>query len=156
FIGRQDPPLKEERTLASHEKEVVAVAFSPDGRLLASGGYDPAIRLWEIATGKALKQLEGQKGRTTSLAFFPDGTKLASAGNGKFEFPVFQDDKIRFWDVTTGKLLEPLAQEGHQIALTRDGRRLAAARDYTTFYKKKIRTTNVESHTEMALWDVAR
>lgn len=156
ITNRQDTPIKEERIFEGHEKEVVAVAFSPDGNLLASGGYDPAIRLWETATGKTLKQFEGQKGRTTSLAFFPDGNKLASAGNGKFEFPIFQDDKIHFWDVNAGKLLETIAQEGHQLALTPDGRRLAAVRDYSTSYKKKIRTTNIEVHTEMALWDTAR
>src|SRR5262249_52962549 len=74
---------------------VTSVAFSPDGKLLASGGYFPhAISLWDVATGKELRTCNGH---TNGLGLFvssPDGARLASAS---------KDGTIRLWDVTTGK-----------------------------------------------------
>jgi WD40 repeat protein len=75
------------------EEEVLALAISPDGRILASGaGYaESAIRLWDVATGNELRQLEGHHSFVMALVFWPDGKTLASASG---------DQTIRLWDVS--------------------------------------------------------
>jgi dipeptidyl aminopeptidase/acylaminoacyl peptidase len=67
------------------------VAFSPDGKMLASSNEDKVIRLWEVATGQLRRQFEGHQGRVRSLAFAPDGRRLIS-GN--------EDTTVLIWDVT--------------------------------------------------------
>src|SRR4051812_32150706 len=56
-----------------HGSEVTALAYAPDGNVLASSGRDGAIRLWETTSGKQLRELRGHKGEVRSIAFAPDG-----------------------------------------------------------------------------------
>jgi RNA polymerase sigma factor (sigma-70 family) len=100
---------------------VRGVTFSADGKVLASAHQDGTVRLWESATGKALRTLRGHGRQATSVAFSPDGKSLASAS---------LDHTIRVWDPATGKLLSP--RQGHdggvtRIAVARDGKRAATA-----------------------------
>ena len=102
-----------------HAYRVDALAFSPDGRLLASGSADHTVRLWETATGRELRSLAGHTLYVRALAFSPDGRLLASAG---------ADATVKLWDVATGREARGL---GAGVAVTslsfsEDGRRLAS------------------------------
>ncbi len=55
--------------------------FSPDGKTLASAGFDKRVKLWQVSAGRELLTLPEQKDRVRWLAFSPDGTKLATAGH---------------------------------------------------------------------------
>src|SRR5437588_454268 len=75
-------PNRKSVELRGHECEVLCVAFSPDGRILASGGADGSIKTWGLPLGEEIRHLERQKGSVFGLAFSPDGQWLASASAG--------------------------------------------------------------------------
>jgi RNA polymerase sigma factor (sigma-70 family) len=103
------------------------IAFSADGKLLASGGADGVIRLWDPATGQELRHWQACERNLTSIAFAPDGQVLVSAG--------MQDHDIRLWDVATGKEVRPFAGHTGVVASMRfaaDGKQLtSSAQDNT-------------------------
>src|SRR5206468_1065208 len=67
------------RTLQGHTHPVISVAFSPNGQRLATASDDRTVKVWDAATGRELRTLQGH----TSVAFSPDGRHLASASEGK-------------------------------------------------------------------------
>jgi WD40 repeat protein len=63
-----------------HAHDVTSVAFSPKGKIVASGDADGAVALWDVATGHELLDLGDEGSKISTVAFSPDGTILASAG----------------------------------------------------------------------------
>ena len=111
-----------------HTSWVWNVAFSPDGTTIASalGGRDAPVRLWDAATGTALRTLIGHTGwGAYSVAFSPDGTTIASGG---------QDETVRLWDAATGTSLRTLnghAWSVYSVAFSPDGTTIASGGDET-------------------------
>jgi len=94
------------------------VAWSPDGTLLASGGSDELVRIWDVRAGTS-RVLEGHQGWVSAVAWSPDGSRLASAGD---------DERIRLWDVSTGtcRAFEGSSDRVNLVAWSPDGNRLAS------------------------------
>ena len=82
------------RTLSGHSTGVESIAFSSDGKILASGSRDSTVRLWDVDTGESLHVLEGHRFNVLTVAFNHDDTLVASGGWGRV---------IWLWDVATGE-----------------------------------------------------
>ena len=102
-----------------HSASVLAVAFSPDGKVLASGSNDNTIKLWDVASGRELRTLSGHTRRVQSVAFTPDGSTLASGSD---------DNTIKLWDVASGRELRTLSEHilVDSVAFSPDGKVLAS------------------------------
>ena len=107
-------------TFTSHTGEVVSVAFSPDGKWLATAGSDAAIKIWDTKTGRELKTLRGHTQAVAAIAFSPDGKILGTASD---------DRTIKIWDVESGKELCTLDADEipWSVSFSADGRLLVTA-----------------------------
>jgi WD40 repeat protein len=99
---------------------ITSVAFSPDGRILAAGGYEGLVKGYEVQTGNLLFVLDGHGDRIRSVVFSPDGKRIVSASVGK---------RIVIWDVATSQQLMSLSTSDtvNTMAFSPDGRLMVAA-----------------------------
>ena len=109
------------QTLRGHNEQVVSVAWSPDGKRVATASLDGTAKVWDVGTGKDSLTFRGHKHFVNSVAWSPDGKQLATAS---------YDETAKVWDAATGQ--EVMTLRGHRgwvnsVAWSPDGKRLATS-----------------------------
>jgi WD40 repeat protein len=109
--------------LSAHTGQVVSVAFSPDGKTLATATFDHTVQLWDVATGRQIGEpITSNNGNTGSMTFSRDGKTLATGSDA--------DGTVRLWDVATGHrighTLPGRAGPGPSLAFSLNGKTLAS------------------------------
>jgi WD40 repeat protein len=137
----------ERAVLKGHSATIYSLAFSPDGKLLASGSSDKTVRLWDVAAAKE-KAVLPETIWVRALVFSPDGKTLASATGGLDGEKRLLPGNITLWDTATGKKRAVL--EGHtawilKISCSPDGKTLASASEDGT-----VKLWNMETGKEIA------
>jgi RNA polymerase sigma factor (sigma-70 family) len=124
-----------------HLGGVFAVAFSPDGKILASGGADHLIRLSEPTTGGPIRVLPGHVAPIRAIAFSPDGKVFASAGGS--------DQTVRLWNPATGREIgAPIPAHSAFVAFASTGNLLA-------FDGRSFNPRGPDEPSRVRLWDYA-
>ena len=105
--------------LSGHEKDVISVAFSLDGKYLATGSVDTTVRVWDASSGDLLDVLKGHSAEVGGLAFSPDRKLLLSSS---------EDGTMIIWDAATGELLRSFPHfTVYKASFSPDGTRVAVA-----------------------------
>ena len=114
--------VRELRSFRGHNGVIMAVSFSPDGKLIASASFDQTIKIWQASNGKLLRTLTGHQERLWSLRFSPDGKTLASSS---------YDSTVKLWNVADGTLKKTIyghkKTEVRSVDFSPDGKILASS-----------------------------
>ena len=126
-IERPEAAMKadESLTLRGHKGAVTSVAFSLDGKRIASGSADETVKIWDAKTGRELLTFRGHNGLVWSVAFSPDGKRIVSSAG----LPHRADD-VRVWDAASGRqllTLRGLDDVAVCVAFSPDGKRIAGS-----------------------------
>jgi WD40 repeat protein len=133
-----------EARLSAHRRSVTGTAFTPDGRIIATGGEEGLAKLWDVATHREIVSFKGHLKSVQSVAISPDGGRLATGGGGT--------EAVKLWDMQTHQELITLAGEGSLTAFLRfspDGNKLIAL-DLDSEYKLRLQIWRAPSWAEIA------
>jgi hypothetical protein len=128
-------------TLKGHSAEIYCVAFSPDGKYIATGSKDQTARIWDFATGIERAMLQGHSGTVLSVAFTPDSKLLVSGS---------EDGSLKIWETSTGSEMATLSGHARMpvraVALSHNGHILASGG-----YDNSICIWDMMNRTEIAV-----
>jgi WD40 repeat protein len=125
-----------------HNGAIQCVAFSPNGKLVVTGGMDATARLWDVQTGKQVHVFRGHAGGIQSICFSPDGKRVLTGS---------LDRTARLWDVQTGKQIQSL--EGHAEAVSSVAFNFDGNRMLTGGWDRKAALWDVESGKQLQLFE---
>jgi WD40 repeat protein len=134
YLNRQCHP--EFLRFSRHTATVTRLAFSRDGKRIASASWDGTVKIWDTVTGQELLNLRGHRAAVYAVAFSRDGKRLASAGGQKDVFiPRKGAGEIILWDPDTGKQVLTFKEHAHwvyDVAFSPDGKQVASASEDRT------------------------
>src|SRR5215813_9088809 len=125
---------------------IESISFSPDGKVLASGSWEGALKLWDVSTGRELSTIETADAHVHSVTFNPDGKTFASVTSGGPTLETgYSLHFVKIWDVASGKLLRTVEAVPWlvSVAFSPDGKVLAS------------RSASGRDNGAVKLWDLA-
>jgi WD40 repeat protein/uncharacterized caspase-like protein len=137
-----------------HSSLIQCLAYSPDGRWIASGSSDMTVMLWETQSGKMIRTFRGHNSPVTVVAFSPDGKLIASGGGNTVSGG---SPSIKLWDLQSGKLLHSIPTQSivHTVSFSPDSSMIASSGGEIQLLRSA--TTGMEAKGTdgvIKLWDV--